>query len=58
MNEEVLFRLITENTIAQERVCQALDHVSEMLDKASVAQERMGTAIEKALETLDEGSGS
>lgn len=53
MNEEMLLRLINDNTIAQDRVCQSLDHVSEMMEKATEANERMTDAISRLLTRME-----
>lgn len=52
MNEEMLLQLINDNTIAQDRVCEALDRVSDLLEKSADAQSGMVDGLCKAVDQL------
>lgn len=52
MNDEMLLRLINENTIAQDRVCEALDRVSALLEKSADTQSEMVDGLCKVVDQL------
>ncbi len=53
MNEEMLLRLICENTAAQDRVCDALMNVGTLLEKVAESNEGLADAVTKMLDQLE-----
>ena len=53
VNEDMLLQLINDNTIAQDRVCEALDRVSDLLEKSADAQSGMVDGLCKVLDELE-----